>query len=94
MSSSTCDAFWRNSKISGFLVGADKMDTRRTRGANSVQAEVESLFQAALDQAFPALGEAPLVTPTKPKDAKYGDYQCNNAMKLFNSLRGKVVCSK
>lgn len=55
-----------------------------------MQAEVESIFQTAFDQAFPALDEIPMVTPTKPKDAKYGDYQCNSAMKLFNSLRGKV----
>ena len=64
---------------------------RTHRGANSVQGEVELLFQTALDQAFPGLKELPIVTPTKPKDAKFGDYQCNNAMKLFNSLRGKVA---
>ena len=64
---------------------------RAHRGASSVQGEVEALFQTALDQAFPDLRELPIVTPTKPKDARFGDYQCNNAMKLFNSLRGKVL---
>ena len=24
------------------------------------------------------------------KEARFGDYQCNSAMKLFNQLKGKV----
>ena len=39
-------------------------------------------------QAFPGTEDDPVVAPTK--EAKFGDYQCNNAMKLFNQLKGKV----
>lgn len=71
-------------------VATAQMAVRSKRGANSLQGEVEELFQAAFDKAFPTLHEIPMVTPTKPKDSKFGDYQCNSAMKLFNSLRGQV----
>ena len=54
----------------------------------SVQAELEAAFQMAFDKAFPGLHEKPVLMQTK--EARFGDYQCNSAMKLFNQLKGKV----
>ena len=81
-----CDGVFDDSLHSG----AGNMDKAILQRRQSLQADVEAIFKEALDRAFPNQGEAPIVTPTKPKDAKFGDYQCNNAMKLFNSLKGKV----
>ena len=54
----------------------------------SVKTELEKVFRAAIMQAFPGTEDDPVVAPTK--EAKFGDYQCNNAMRLFNQLKGKV----
>lgn len=54
----------------------------------TIQVELERLFQDAFDKAFPALQERPIIAPTK--EPKFGDYQCNSAMKLFGLLKGKV----
>ena len=54
----------------------------------SVLAMLEELVQAALQQAFPGASDRALVGPCR--DAKFGDYQCNNAMSLFGKLKGKV----
>lgn len=56
---------------------------------STIQAELEVLFQAAFDSAFPSLKEKPIIAPTK--EAKFGDYQCNSAMKLFGLLKGQVA---
>ena len=50
--------------------------------------KLEELVTAALQQAFPGVDERAMVTPCR--DAKFGDYQCNNAMALFAKLKGKV----
>ena len=55
----------------------------------SVQKVLENMFQKALKKAYPDLSEKPIVLPTK--EAKFGDYQFNNAMKLFAMLKGKVT---
>lgn len=55
----------------------------------TIQVELEKLFQDAFDKAFPALQERPVIAPTK--EPKFGDYQCNSAMKLFGLLKGKVL---
>jgi arginyl-tRNA synthetase len=58
-------------------------------------AEVTSRFRAALQAAFPDVeGVSAVVGPTKDKDAKFGDYQCNNAMALFGKLKGKEGAPK
>ena len=55
----------------------------------SVLIELEGVVTAALQQAFPGLDERAMVAPCR--DAKFGDYQCNNAMALFAKLKGKVL---
>jgi len=58
-------------------------------------AEVTARFRAALAAAYPGVeGVEAAVTPTKDKDAKFGDYQCNNAMALFGKLKGKEGAPK
>lgn len=54
----------------------------------SVLIELEVVVTAALRQAFPGVEERAMVAPCR--DAKFGDYQCNNAMALFAKLKGKV----
>ncbi|CAJ1371983.1 unnamed protein product [Effrenium voratum] len=46
----------------------------------SVQGQVTDLFAAALQNAFPSIRQEALLVKGNPK---YGDYQCNNAMKVF-----------
>lgn len=58
-------------------------------------AEVTARFRAALLAAFPDVeGVSAVVTQTKDKDAKFGDYQCNNAMAMFAKLKGKEGAPK
>lgn len=54
----------------------------------TIQVELEKLFQDAFKRAFPALEEKPIIAPTK--EPRFGDYQCNSAMKLFGLLKGKA----
>jgi arginyl-tRNA synthetase len=57
----------------------------------TIQKEVEEIFKSALAKAFPGVEElTPMIVANKPRDQKFGDYQCNNAMKLFNQLKGQV----
>jgi arginyl-tRNA synthetase len=56
-----------------------------------VRAELRALFGAALQAAYPGTTEEPLVVATA--NAKFGDYQCNNAMGLFGRMKGKVTQS-
>jgi arginyl-tRNA synthetase len=58
----------------------------------SVRGEVVTLFKEALTAAFPDAAEEPVVTPCN--QAKFGDYQCNNAMGLFGKLKGKEGAPK
>lgn len=57
----------------------------------SILIELEQVLTDALQQAFPGLEERALVAPCR--DAKFGDYQCNNAMALFAKMKGKVIIS-
>lgn len=50
--------------------------------------ELRTLFSAALEQAYPGVGIAPVIAQCN--NPKFGDYQCNNAMALFAQLKGKV----
>ena len=56
----------------------------------SVLAEMEQLVAGALQGAFPAQQEKPMVAATRDSKKFGGDYQCNNAMSLFAKLKGKV----
>lgn len=52
----------------------------------SIRSEISQLFQTALGTAFPFVEEQPMMAPCN--NAKFGDYQCNNAMSLFGKLKG------
>eukprot|EP00891_Asterochloris_glomerata_P008140 jgi/Astpho2/8140/fgenesh1_pm.00120_%23_27_t len=54
-----------------------------------IRAELTAAFQLALGKAFPTAQAQAIVTPTAERDAKFGDYQCNNAMALFGKLKGQ-----
>ena len=56
----------------------------------SIRAELTAAFQLALGKAFPTAQAQAIVTPTAERDAKFGDYQCNNAMALFGKLKGQA----
>jgi len=70
----------------------------------SFRTELRSLFATALETAFPELvsGDSslpggalnPAVSATTKKDARFGDYQCNNAMGVFGRLKGKEGAPK
>nr|CCA22714.1 arginyltRNA synthetase putative [Albugo laibachii Nc14] len=50
---------------------------------------VETLFQKAIDSAFPGLHPAvAVVDVTRTKNAQFGDYQCNSAMSIFTAMKG------
>lgn len=54
----------------------------------SLRAELGDAFGAALAAAFPGVAARAIVNPTTKKDAKFGDYQCNNAMAVFGAVKG------
>jgi arginyl-tRNA synthetase len=87
-------------------LAANIAESSATGGARvpSLRAELRSLFAAALSEAFPELASddassqggalCPAVSATTKKDAKFGDYQCNNAMGVFGRLKGKEGAPK
>ena len=89
-------------------LAANITESSATGGARvpSLRAELRSLFAAALESAFPELASSdgsssapggalcPAVSATTKKDAKFGDYQCNNAMGVFGRLKGKEGAPK
>ena len=62
----------------------------QTGSVPSIRAELTAAFQLALGKAFPTCQAQAIVTPTAERDAKFGDYQCNNAMALFGKLKGQA----
>ena len=54
----------------------------------SLRAELTEAFRQALEKAFPQVKAASVVTQTN--EAKFGAYQCNNAMAPFGQLKGQV----
>lgn len=62
------------------------------QAVSSLRAELTEAFRQALEKAFPQAKAAPVVTQTN--EAKFGDYQCNNAMALFGQLKGQVSSVK
>jgi arginyl-tRNA synthetase len=57
-------------------------------GVASISQELTALFTAGLRTALPAAEEGAQVV--RCNNAKFGDYQCNNAMALFGKLKGTV----
>lgn len=64
------------------------MNGHHSDRAEPIQQVLEQIFHKALKKAFPDLTDKPIVLPTK--QAVHGDYQFNNAMKLFAMLKGQV----
>ncbi len=54
----------------------------------SLRTQLTNLFRQAINKAYPDLTDEPIVAACN--NAKFGDYQCNNAMQLFAKLKGKV----
>jgi hypothetical protein len=60
--------------------------------AGSLRSQLYKLFAQALEKAYPDVNEEPAIAPCA--QAKFGDYQCNNAMALFGKLKGKEGAPK
>jgi len=60
--------------------------------AGSLRTQLNELFGASLKKAFPDVSDDPVIAPCN--NAKFGDYQCNNAMQLFGKLKGKENAPK
>ena len=52
----------------------------------NVQNALVMLFRTAIDKAFPATGDIPVVL-TLAMNPKFGDYQCNTAMAATKILK-------
>ena len=52
-----------------------------------LRGELGALFQQAIKTAYPDVVDPVVLMPCG--QAKFGDYQCNNAMGLFGKLKGK-----
>ena len=50
------------------------------------EGRIKGLFNTAIRKAFPSLQVDAKITPANPK---FGDYQCNNAMKIFGEYGDK-----
>jgi len=71
------------------MASVKKPVASNTNGMLNIQRELEKLFSAAVQQAFPVLGEINvIVVPTIPK---FGDYQFNGAMNISQLLKSKDV---
>lgn len=60
--------------------------------AGSLRTQLGDLFGQSLRTAYPDVSDEPVITPCN--NAKFGDYQCNNAMQLFGKLKGKENAPK
>ena len=54
----------------------------------SAASELQDVFRAAMRAALPKLTDEPVVVQTN--NPKYGDYQLNNAMRIFAHLKGQA----
>ncbi len=70
---------------------AKKM-SKETRAPGSIRTQLGELFRTSLTTAFPNNPEEPVLAPCA--QAKFGDYQCNNAMALFGKLKGQPGAPK
>jgi arginyl-tRNA synthetase len=57
-----------------------------------LRGELGALFQAAIQKAYPGVVDPVVLMPCG--QARFGDYQCNNAMGLFGKLKGKEGAPK
>ncbi|KAK3288796.1 hypothetical protein CYMTET_3733, partial [Cymbomonas tetramitiformis] len=65
----------------------DSPEASSVSSRNAVRTEVAKLFAKAIEQVFPGQELAPIISPCN--NPKFGDYQCNNAMPLFATFKGK-----
>lgn len=64
----------------------------RTTTTGSLYATIQRLFGNAIRKAYPRLPiQEPKILPSNPK---FGDYQCNNAMEIFNRYKGEPCIGK
>ena len=54
----------------------------------SATSELRDAFRAAMRAALPKLADEPVVVQTN--NPKHGDYQLNNAMRIFAHLKGQA----
>lgn len=57
----------------------------------NVKAQLAKLFDASIKRAFPDETDVQPLVAACTTNAKFGDYQCNNAMSLFAKLKAKGV---
>ncbi|ALC49717.1 Aats-arg [Drosophila busckii] len=58
----------------------------------SITEHLEKIFAQAIATAYPAYSDVPvLVAPVNNVSAKFGDYQCNNAMGLAKQMKEKGI---
>lgn len=65
-----------------------RMAATKAAPSGSIRQELSGIFGNAMSKAFAGVEVAPYIAQTN--DARFGDYQCNNAMALFGKLKGKV----
>ncbi len=56
---------------------------------SSAASELTALFRTAMRAALPKVMDEPVLVQTN--NPKYGDYQLNNAMRIFAHLKGQVL---
>ena len=66
-------------------VGFRPSDVGRVPSAAS---ELQNVFRSAMRAALPKLTDEPVVVQTN--NPKFGDYQLNNAMRIFAHLKGQA----
>ena len=73
-----------------------KLDKKLMSGVtqHSILSIVESIFDEAIQAAYPGLDNLPAVEVTRTKNPKFGDYQCNSAMAIFTTLKGTPNAAK
>ena len=67
-------------------------NTMTTADPIGLRGELGALFQQAIKTAYPDVVDPVVLMPCG--QAKFGDYQCNNAMGLFGKLKGKEGAPK
>ncbi|XP_016942003.2 probable arginine--tRNA ligase, cytoplasmic [Drosophila suzukii] len=64
----------------------------KPKDSASITEQLESLFGQAIASAFPEFKDTPvIIAPVNSTSAKFGDYQCNNAMGLSKKLKEKGI---
>lgn len=53
----------------------------------SIQDLLADLFRSAISAAYPNIPDPPVVIALSAGNPKFGDYQCNSAMQLANTLK-------